>query len=61
MRPSSQTPWPAVLCAPPRTETSKCRLRANLIAALTSDALRQRAIRAGRRSAAAFITVRAPS
>jgi hypothetical protein len=50
-----------VLCAPPRTEISKRRSRANLIAALTSAALRQRAITAGRRLMAAFITLRASS
>jgi len=59
--PSSQTAVPAMLCPPPRTESSSPWLRANRIACGTSSASPQRTISAGRRSIIAFHTLRAAS
>jgi hypothetical protein len=61
MRPSSQTALPAMLCPPPRIETSRLCLRANLTAWTTSLGDAQRAISAGLRSIMAFQICRASS
>ena len=59
--PSSQVPWPATLCPPPRTAVSRRSLRAKRTASTTSAAPAQRAMSAGRRSITPFHTRRAPS
>ncbi len=59
--PSSHVALPATLWAPPRTAMDSPSSRANVTAAMTSTAPRQRAITAGRLSIIAFQTRRASS
>jgi hypothetical protein len=61
MKPPSQTEWPGRLWPPPRTATSRSCSAANVTAPITSAALAQRAISAGRRSKAPFQIRRAAS
>ncbi|MNC57948.1 hypothetical protein D3C75_1076460 [compost metagenome] len=59
--PSSQTALPAMLCPPPRTDTSRLFCRAKLTACTTDSGELQRAMMAGRRSIMAFQICRASS
>ena len=60
-RPSSTTDVPAMLCAPPRTATSRPLAAAYRTAVCTSDSSAHRATASGRRSTAAFQTRRLSS
>ena len=61
MTPPSQTAFPATLCPPPRTDSTRSRSRASATPRTTSAVLRQRTIAAGRRSIMALNTERAAS
>jgi hypothetical protein len=61
IRPLSHTALPAMLCPPPRTESSSRCSRANPTARITSAAPAARTMTAGLRSIIAFQIVRASS